>query len=381
MIRSSVRLKANRDCLGSQLLHWPVPCSTIRHMLPRHRTVVLTFVLPSLIGCENPFANGAPADSPGVAVPGLSGVCPTNVECAVWSADSKTLFVVASGGPSSPSSLIAVDPATLTYRSVGAVAEPALKLTPSADGSAMYFVGPDRTGNSGWTINRMSLSDGLSTVVAKTALFDYLVSPDGTTLAYHLPGGTSAIDTTVLLDVRLRTRRATMIGGFGGLSAFSPDGTLLAMNPLIGGTLNIWHVTTGVVDTISVGRGHYELNDIAWSGGNFRLLFVDPYFRTFTDSSLAGGNALTYVLQQGASRIAWLPDRSAIWLLSEGPICGPADCHSVRFDIHYADATQTLTLGAARSNEFLMVAASPDGRWIAHSESLGSLYLLRSRVP
>jgi hypothetical protein len=355
-----------------------------RLMPASRRAIVLAFAISTIIACEDPFTNGAPADSPGAVVPGIANVCPFGFGCSAWSADSKTLYIVAGVKLlQGLGSLMAVDAATLTSRVVGPIDVETVVLAPTADGAGIYFEAPDPAPPGGWLIKRMSLSDGATTTVAKNlGQFNFVVSPDGTAVAYHAPSSTLAADTIVVLDLSSGMRRATTImAGFNTLAAFSADGTQVSIIPNAR-SIQIWHLTTGARDTIPVSRANSVLSGAAWSGGAFRVLlraFVGA--KTFTDTSLAGGSALTYTVEQDPSRFLWLPDRSAMWTIPETPICGPQDCTLKRFDFVYTTATKALTVGDANSVGLLLLSASPDGHWVAHAEGPDALYLLHRPTP
>src|SRR5260370_26693638 len=122
--------------------------------------LVLSVAPTVMIACEDPFTKGAPADSPGVLVPGLNAHCFDSYGCAAWSADSKTMYIVASVGSSNVASLVAVDAASLAVRVIGAIDDATFALEPSADGTATYFGVLDQVTPGAWIIKRMSLSDG-----------------------------------------------------------------------------------------------------------------------------------------------------------------------------------------------------------------------------
>src|SRR5579862_6543197 len=133
-----------------------------------HRTIALALALSTIIACEDPFTNGHPGDSPGIIVPGLGNhLCVGGPGCSAWSADSKTLYVVAGAGGPGPASLMAVDLATLTSRVVGQVDGLSLQLTPTADGTAIYFEAIETKPVVALLIKRMSLSDGSITTIAR----------------------------------------------------------------------------------------------------------------------------------------------------------------------------------------------------------------------
>jgi hypothetical protein len=331
-----------------------------------------------------------PADSPGVPVTGLNIQCFTTFPCATWSADSKTLYIVANRMAPVGGSLQAVDPATHTFRRIASIDTLAVAPVFSPDGATMFFSVAENPARTTHDIYRMSLATGATTAVTKAASSDILISPDGTALAYHVLASSPAADTVALLDLASGARRATTVGG-GVLGAFSADGTRLIMNS---GLIQIWHVATGGRDTLRIAFGTAfgtrMLRGIRWSGGDFRLLFSNADYptRVLTDTSLGGGAAITYshasIDVQG---IAWLPDRSAV-ILAVGSIapCGPADCNNTlyHYDFVYATATMTTTLGtvtaATNVQPFLVFAASPDGHWLAHAE-FTALYLLNQPQP
>lgn len=358
----------------------------IASMQPTTRAIALTVALSGIVACENPFANGPLPHPPGVPVSGLTYSCPRD-DCGAWSADSKTLYIAARVGTSSVTSLVAVDPVTLTVRTVGRI-DHVFGLVSSADGAAVYFVATDTAASYQLAIKKMSSSDGSTTILAHTYNIDFVVSPDGTALAYHALGSNFGADTIVLLDQSSGTRRATMIENSSRLAAFSEDGTRLAMIPGGGGpeggsaAVNIWHVTTGVREVIPFATNHAVVLGAAWSHGDFRVLFGGGDFTAFTDTSLGGGAALTY--RDGRRRFLsrWLPDRSAIWTLANDTvICGPDDCHRERYDYAFTTATQTTTLASAISQGLILFAASPDGKWLAHAEGASPLYLTHGVTP
>jgi WD40 repeat protein len=351
-----------------------------------HRAIVLALAASTILACEDPFTNTPPADSPGAVVTGVGSVCTFPFGCSAWSADSKTLYITAFNSEGVTlggtfTSLIAVDPATHASRAVGPIDDESGNLEATADGTALFFAAHDNeTGN--WVIKRMSLLDGSTTTLAETPLLTFVVSPDGASLAYHAVHSAGAADSIVVLDPRSGSRRATMATSGGILAAFSADGTRLSVIPGSGRTIQIWNLTTGVLDTIPVSRANSIFVGAAWSGGTLRMLSVvrvgPP---TYIDTSLAGGSALTYSVVQEPTRFLWLPDRSAMWTIPASPICGPQDCYLSRYDFVFATAITAVTVGNANSLELRLVSASPDGHWIAHAEDAGVLRLLHQPAP
>jgi hypothetical protein len=121
---------------------------------------------------------------------------------------------------------------------------------------------------------------------------------------------------------------------------------------------------------------------VAWSGGAFRLLFNSSSDgSTYTDTSLAGGSALTYTAEPNPNRFQWLPDAAAMLTVTSSPICGPHDCNSSLYDFVYSTATKGVTVGRATSFSPPLVSASPDGHWITHAETFDALYLLHHESP
>jgi hypothetical protein len=352
------------------------------------RAILLAFAVSTIIACEDPFTNGAPAASPGVVVPGIADLCPVDFDsfgCMAWSADSKTLYIGAGVGTKSVPSLIAVDPATLASRVVGPIDATTFVLEPSADGTAIYFTAadPEPSGmpSVGAFIRRMSLIDGSVTTIATTRNPNILVSPDGTALAYHAANTTNfGTDTIVMLDLRSGTRRATTIEiGFNILTAFSADGTELSIVPSAP-AVHIWHLATGMRDTILDRRANSGCCNVAWSGGAFHILTSSLDAPTFTDTSLAGGSSVTYTAARDPNQFQWQPDRSAMLTVSPSTICRPQDC-SKHWDFDYVTATNVVTVGAASYGLLPYVSASPDGHWVAHTEGSGPLYLLHRITP
>jgi hypothetical protein len=346
------------------------------------RAIILAFAVSTIVACEDPFTRGVPADSPGVAVSGLSEICLGVFGCSAWSPDSKTLYISARVDTSTVPSLVAIDPTTRTVRTIGPLDAGARDFVVPGDGATMYYWTPDRTTNNVWNINRMSLSDGSSTFVARSWNVGFLVSADGTTLAYHAAGSSVGADTVVLLNLVSRVRRAATVDTVDGLAALSADGTRVVMYSGVsaGFAVVVWNTTTGKRDTIpnSISKQAYS---IAWSHDSARVLLAAPDGRTFTDTSLAGGSARTYAVGRESAQIGWLPEQSAMWTVPESMVCGPDDCAKY-YDFVYTTAAKTTTVGAARATtNFLLLSASPDGRWVAHAEDFITLYFLNQRAP
>ena len=356
-----------------------------RVMSAPHRAMAPSVALAiGIMACSDPLTTHFPADSPGVAVPGVNfhnGWCTTGSDCMTWSADSKTLYLVENLSPPLGGSLRAVDAATHTVRRIGGIDTRAAAPALSPDGTMMYFAVPADTTNSSYDIRRMSLADGSTTVVTSASSRDFLVSPDGAALAYHARGGPSAPDTVVLLDLASGARRASTVVTPKTLGAFSADGTRLIMYSGVPdpGAIQVWHVATGARDTIPFPTRARYLEAARWSRGDFRLLLTATNYPGLTDMSVGGGAAITY--SSGTSQSVWLSDRAAIWVASWSTICGPNNCNMKRYEFAYVTATKATTVGSLNEKNFYLLAASPDGRWLAHVADDGTLYLLNQPTP
>jgi hypothetical protein len=356
------------------------------------RPIALVFAV--LIACEDPFTNGHPPASPGAVIPGLGKLgygC--SIGCTAWSADSKTLYIVALVGSATTASLLALDPVTLTPRTVGPIDAAATDLQLTADGTALYFVGQNRSPPGGALIERMSLPDGSTTTLANLNEIEFSISPDGRALAYHAfatPPTDSAFahdslpaDTVVVLDLPSGVRRRMMVTLSARLGGFSADGTQLIVMP-DASLIYIWHLDTGTRDSISIARGSRDVPQVAWSGGAFRMLLSSiGAATTFSDTSLAGGSARVFIDGTDVNTFQWLPDRSAMWMLSSSQICGPLDCDAMHYDFVYTTTTASGLVGSANcAPQFrLHLDASPDGQWVAHSETVDAIYLLHRTTP
>jgi hypothetical protein len=266
---------------------------------------------------------------------------------------------------------------------VGPINAGSTGLTATADGAAIYFEVPD--GQGGFIIERIAVSDATTTTVTRASgLFGdgFVISPDAQSLAYHAPGSTFDADTIVALALPSGTRRATTVEGINTVGTFSADGTVLGIISYPASALHLWHIFTGARDTIPDLRAFVPPIDVAWSGGAFHLLYrsSDAGLR-FTDTSLAGGSALTYPVEQIGTQFIWLADRAAIWTIPMNSICDSQGCNSTRYDFVYSTAATVVSVGAASGGSYYFADASPDGHWIAHAEGLKPLYLLHKPSP
>jgi hypothetical protein len=355
------------------------------------RAIAVTLALAvETTACSDLFNPQAPIDAPGVPVTGLGFECPSTSDCMRWSADSKTLYLVTQLAAPLGASLVAVDPATHAFRRIGSIDGTATALALSPDDTAMYFSVAADTTRTGYDIYRMSLADGATTTVTKAGFRSIsLVSPDGSALAFHALGSSSAADTIVLLDLASGARRATTVVVGSELAAFSSDGTQLLMRSGLTDppTIQIWHVTTGARDMIPSGAWAKTLVSLRWSGGRSRALFFvnAPGPIAYTDTTIGGGPATTYTATRHTNAIAWVPDRSAVFLAIQSAHCyGTEECVEYHFELVYTTATRTTSLGTVNGSAnypFRAFAASPDGRWLAHATAYGHLYLLNNPQP
>jgi hypothetical protein len=352
-------------------------------MLSLHRAAVLTIALATIAACEDPFANRGLHDAPGVAVPGLTNVFIPGRQGLAWSADSKTLYIASTThSGTAGSSLMALDPATLSLRTIGH-AGPALNPWVSADGTALYFIAAEQ-GAKGDIIERMSLSDGSVTRLATTGSQDFLVTPNGTALTYHTVHVIAAdeLDTLVVMDIATGARRATIVGPPTLMLAISADGSRIVMD-VFGDTaaVAIWDLTANRRDAIPLAKRKL-VSDAAWVRGSFHLLLADFALQTLTDTSVDGGPAVTFPVGQVWGEVKWLPDRAAVWIFPSSHICGPEDCSVMRYEFDFVTPATSTTLGAVSGDGFFSGASpSADGQWLAHTEDRKQLFLIHNRTP
>jgi hypothetical protein len=340
------------------------------------RAIALTPALViGMMACDLFSPNKIPDDAPGVAVSGLGTICPSSSDCLAWTADSKTVYLFTGFSTNGPS-LVALDPATKAVRLVGSVAITARAPVVAPDGATIFFSVPGQA--SGYDVNRMSVATGVATLVTTASSSNILITPDGSAIAFHA-AGSGVADTIVLLDLASGARRATTIMKRNVLRSWASDGTRLILNVVPPSDLvavQIWHVDTGVRDTIPSGAWTPLLRDLRWSGGAFRALFAtNPSTPVYTDTSLSGGPAITY-RPPATDRVVWLPDRSAIMAITDRLFCGEQDCNIDRFEFLYVTATKSSIFGSINGRTLPVLAVSPDGHWVAYEESSGPLYLL-----
>jgi hypothetical protein len=348
---------------------------TIRSLVPP--LAIATAAL--LAACTQDF----PDDQPGRSVPNVGFSCPRFFHpCAFWSPDSKTLYRVSLVAAVAPGwSLLAIDPVTGLSHRVGGVDSLIASVVPSPNGASLYFAAAQDTTRAKYDVSRMTLADGATTLVTTAVSPDFLITPDGTGLAYRVPGGTATADTVALIDATTHAFKSATFVEKRKLYAFSSDGTRLIMSTgaLSATAILVWHVTTGVRDTIAIAAGGRLLQDIKWSGTGFHLLLSGSVSTAYTDTSLAGG-AATQFTRGGEGPFAWLPDRTAMASAEWETTCGQVDCNGRQYGFFYRTPTRATKLGSQNASTISLFIASPDGKWIAYEWDVG-LSLLSNRTP
>jgi len=328
-----------------------------------------------------------PAESPGLSVNGLGGECPTVSDCLVWSADSKTLYVIASDGAPNTAKLMAVDPLSRSATRVGGLEPGARAPVLSPDGKFVYYAVPDSiTGGEGlsqnpktsyYTIRRIPLAGGSTSFVMHSGYISrFLISPDGSAIAFHASGSVFGADTIVLLDIASGLRRGKIVTPEAFIGAISPDGSRLM---LMSTSLYVWNVASGARDTISVNQSTF-VRGAEWVGANMHALLSRP--SGYADTTMvAGGSAIAYPGTEQASVYAWLPARGTIFFAHTDGNCYDERCSLHHWEFTYVTATTSKTIGSMNEAVFIAHSASPDGRWLAYLPQLRGLYLLRSPAP
>jgi hypothetical protein len=349
-------------------------------------TFLLSLILWSTaLACGDLFTLGSSSESPGAPLAGLEYACPTSqldyVQCFAWSGDGRILFVVLPR--TSDTVLVSVNAAATpdAFRVIGAIGSPS-SIRPSSDGSVIYF-SRRTSADASYGVFRMSLADGVSRLVTNAAFPDFLLTPDGSAVAYHAAGSTNGSDTIVVADVTTGERRRSTTGARMRLGAFSPDANDVCLLPFAYDSTAIWHTTTGArelmrggeVIVFQAGLAHW-VAAVGWTGTEFAALFAPQSGITAVGAS----GAITRYSTTPATTIqviGWAPAVSRVFLSEPTDRCGSL-CSRYTLRVLTPGGSREIGSVDVQSNaiSFTQFSPSPNGRWLAYQPTWGRVFLL-----
>jgi hypothetical protein len=350
-------------------------------------SLLSALLLPILTGCEIAAAGPeiVPPDAPGDTVP-VSGACPANNEsCMAWSADSRTLYLVAKVGQAAASGigLIAVDAMTKEVRVVRAIEVAPTALVASPTGDLIYSV-PEGAGKFG--VFALSAAGSGHRRITGASSPEVILSPDGSALGHHAEGSVNGADTIVVLDLSSGSRRASTVGSTFRLKAFSGDARHLLLTGSTGGALTVvvWNTISGArEETYVPERTLFE--DAEWGAAGFRLLVRANGYLVETDPSFQ--QTLDYdAISLGPVAVGWVPGRTATFVAKYGPKCYRTGswgsfCNIYQYALLYLGPSGYAAVGSVNAGQVWQLLGSPDGQWLAHREGPTPVYLLRNPSP